>query len=199
MFGTENIAWEIESPAPDATAEAAEAAVVDYVETKKEIADLPPIDADYEEEEFSDDDFDFSEYFEDADMWDESDDDDYYEEEDYAEDDEEAQIERERYAHHLQTFMDDFEPSDQLTTEIEPHATQSYQIRIESQPTIIKTAMAMTNGDPEPIIVKVFKKGSDMPVKDLRGKTEVLDVVEIIEDHDIGTYIVEFTNTSRYV
>ena len=31
--------------------------------------------------------------------------------------------EREEYAKHLRTFMDDFEPSDQLTTEIEPHAT----------------------------------------------------------------------------
>ena len=35
-----------------------------------------------------------------------------------------------------------------------------------------------------------------MPIKDLRGKTEVLDVVEVIEDDDIGTYILEFTNTS---
>ena len=35
-----------------------------------------------------------------------------------------------------------------------------------------------------------------MPIKDLRGKTEVLDLIEIIEDDDIGTYILEFTNTS---
>ena len=59
--------------------------------------------------------------------------------------------------------------------------------------------MALTNPDSYPVIVKIFRKGSDLPVKDLRGKTEVLDIVEIIEDHDIGTYIVEFTNTSRYL
>ena len=59
--------------------------------------------------------------------------------------------------------------------------------------------MALTNPSPEPIIVKIFKKGSDMPLKDLRGKTEVLDIVEIIEEDDVGTYIIEFTNTSRYM
>ena len=47
--------------------------------------------------------------------------------------------------------------------------------------------------------MKVFKKGNALPVKDLRGKIEVLDIVEIIEDQDIGTYIIEFTNTSRYI
>ena len=104
--------------------------------------------------------------------------------------------EREEYAKHLRTFMDDFEPSDQLTTEIEPHATQAYQIRINCQPTLLKTAMALTNDYPEPVIVKMFKKGIELPIKDLRGKTEVLDVIEIIEDDDIGTYILEFTNTS---
>ena len=95
--------------------------------------------------------------------------------------------------------MDDFEPSDQLTTEIEGHETQAYQITIEKQPMIIKTVMALTNEEPNPIIVKIFKKGEDKPVKDLRGKTEVLDIVEIIEDDDIGTYIVEFTNTGSYI
>ena len=95
--------------------------------------------------------------------------------------------------------MDDFEPSDQLTTEIEGHATQAYQITIKTQPMIIKTVMALTNEEPNPIIVKIFKKGEDKPVKDLRGKTEVLDIVEIIEDDDIGTYIVEFTNTGSYM
>ena len=95
--------------------------------------------------------------------------------------------------------MDDFEPSDQLTTEIEGHETQAYLIHIEKQPTIIKTVMALTNEEPNPIIVKIFKKGEDKPVKDLRGKTEVLDIVEIIEDDDIGTYIVEFTNTGSYI
>ena len=64
------------------------------------------------------------------------------------------------------------------------------------QPTLIKTAMALTNDTPQPVIVKIFKKGMEMPIKDLRGKTEVLDVVEVIEDDDIGTYILEFTNTS---
>ena len=61
---------------------------------------------------------------------------------------------------------------------------------------MIKTAMALTNTNNEPVIVKIFKKGQEMPIKDLRGKTEVLDVVEIIEDDDIGTYILEFTNTA---
>lgn len=37
-----------------------------------------------------------------------------------------------------------------------------------------------------------------MPLKDLRGKIEVLDVIEVIEEDDIGTYLFEFTNTSRY-
>ena len=92
-----------------------------YVETKEDI-DLQeatkegaPLEADEE------DDFDFEEYFDDAD-WD-----DYYDEEDYYSDDEEGidqeQEEREAYAQHLRNFMDDFEPSDQLTTEIEAHAT----------------------------------------------------------------------------
>ena len=56
--------------------------------------------------------------------------------------------------------------------------------------------MALTNDYPQPVIVKIFKKGIELPFKDLRGKTEVLDVIEIIEDDDIGTYILEFTNTS---
>ena len=65
---------------------------VDYVETKEEIADLPTLKADFDEENF-DDEFDFSEYFED--------DDDYYEEDYDEEEDEEEQLERERYAQHL--------------------------------------------------------------------------------------------------
>ena len=56
--------------------------------------------------------------------------------------------------------------------------------------------MALTNDYPAPVIVKIFKKGIEMPIKDLRGNTEVLDLIEIIEDDDIGTYILEFTNTS---
>ena len=58
--------------------------------------------------------------------------------------------------------------------------------------------MALTNDNPSPVIVKVFKKGQDKPVKDLKGKTEVLDVTDVIEDDDVGTYIYEFTNTSSY-
>ena len=61
---------------------------------------------------------------------------------------------------------------------------------------MIKTAMALTNDYQEPVIVKIFKKGLDMPIKNLKGKTEVLDVIEVLEDDDIGTYILEFTNTS---
>ena len=110
-----------------------------------------------------------------------------------------AQKKAEEYAEKLRKFMDDFEPSDQLTTEIEAHGTQSYHVRVQTQPSIIKTVMALTNNeDPDPVLVKIFKKGADMPIKDIRSKTEVLDIIEIIEDEDIGTYIVEFTNTSSY-
>ena len=95
--------------------------------------------------------------------------------------------------------MDDFEPSDQLTTVLDSHETQAYQITVQQFPAIIKTVMALSNNeDPAPVIVKIQKKGSNLPIKDLRGKLEVLDVIEIIEEDDIGTYIVEFTNTSRY-
>ena len=169
-----------------------------YVETKEDIMEQVKAsgqdkdqNAEGKPEEGEDDEeFDFEEYFDD--------DDDYYDEEDYYDEDaqEDQMEEREEYAKHLRTFMDDFEPSDQLTTEIEPHATQAYQIRVSCQPTLLKTAMALTNDYPEPVIVKMFKKGIELPIKDLRGKTEVLDVIEIIEDDDIGTYILEFTNTS---
>jgi len=95
--------------------------------------------------------------------------------------------------------MDDFEPSDQLTTEIEAHQTQQYMIKIDSYPTILKTVLAVLSEDPDPIILKIFKKGSELPIKDLRGKIEVMDVIDIIEEDDIGTYVIEFTNTSRYL
>jgi|EP00353_Schmidingerella_taraikaensis_P009291 hypothetical protein len=63
----------------------------------------------------------------------------------------------------------------------------------------MKTVLAVLSSEPDPIIVKIFKKGAELPVKDMRGQTEVLDVMEIIEDDDLGTYIVEFTNTGRYL
>ena len=47
--------------------------------------------------------------------------------------------------------------------------------------------------------MKIFKKGQELPVKDFRGKIEVTDLIKIIEDDDLGTYIVEFTNTSKYL
>jgi len=72
-------------------------------------------------------------------------------------------------------------------------------IRVDTQPSIIKTVLAVISEEPDPIITKIFKKGSELPVKDLRGKTEVMDTIEIIEDDDLGTYIVEFTNTSQYL
>jgi len=59
--------------------------------------------------------------------------------------------------------------------------------------------LAVLSEDPDPIILKIFKKGSELPIKDLRGKIEVMDVVEIVEEDDIGTYVIEFTNTSRYL
>ena len=95
----------------------------------------------------------------------------------------------------MHAFMSDFEPSDQLTTPLEPYSTQAYQIRVDSQPTIIKTVVAVTSENPAPVNVKVFKKGVDLPIKDYKGRVEVLDIVEIIEDQDIGTYIIEFMNT----
>ena len=107
--------------------------------------------------------------------------------------------EAERYADSLHDFMDDFEPSDQLTTEIESHQTHQYLIRVDKQPAMIKTVLAIISEDPDPIIFKIFKKGSELPIKDLRGKTEVMDVLEIIEDDDLGTYIIEFTNMSPYL
>lgn len=59
--------------------------------------------------------------------------------------------------------------------------------------------MAVTNEDPDPIIVKIFKSNAPLPLKTIKGNTEVLDVFEIIEDEDLGTYIVEFMNTSPYL
>ena len=58
--------------------------------------------------------------------------------------------------------------------------------------------MALTNEDPDPVIVKIFKKGTDMPIREQRGETEVLDLVEILEEDDEGIYVFEFTNTGRY-
>ena len=88
-----------------------EAGAADYVETMAEIEKLPPLE--YQEEVDEEDDFDFGEYFEEEDeLFYE----DYYDEGEY--DDEaakmhqEAEIERMKYAQHLQNFMDDFEPSD---------------------------------------------------------------------------------------
>ncbi len=47
---------------------------------------------------------------------------------------EEAQYEEERrsqeYATYLRSFMEDFEPSDQLTVEIESQSTQNYMLRV---------------------------------------------------------------------
>ena len=59
--------------------------------------------------------------------------------------------------------------------------------------------LTIRSDEPDPIITKIFKKGTELPVKDLRGKIEVMDTLEIIEDEDLGTYIVEFTNTSTYL
>ena len=42
--------------------------------------------------------------------------------------------------------------------------------------------MAVTSENPAPVNVKVFKKGVDLPIKDYKGRVEVLDIVEIIED-----------------
>ena len=51
------------------------------------------------------------------------------------------------YANYLRDFMTDFEPSDQLTVEIEAQATQSYQIRVTQVPSIIKLVIAVVNED----------------------------------------------------
>lgn len=49
---------------------------------------------------------------------------------DFDKDNFEDQKKAEEYADKLRKFMDDFEPSDQLTSEIEAHGTQSYQVRV---------------------------------------------------------------------
>ena len=90
--------------------------------------------------------------------------------------------------------MTDFEPSDQLTVEIEAQATQSYQIRVTQVPSIIKLVIAVVNEDVYPIIAKVFKQGNQLPVKEYKGQTEILDVIEVFEEMDAGTYSVELTN-----
>lgn len=59
--------------------------------------------------------------------------------------------------------------------------------------------MALTTEDPDPVIVKIFKKGTDVPIKEIRGQTEVLDIVEVMEEDDLGIYVFEFTNTGRYM
>ena len=99
----------------------------------------------------------------------------------------------------MHEYMDDFEPCDWLTSEIESHQTHQYMVKVDQQPSIIKTVLTIRSDEPDPIITKIFKKGTELPVKDLRGKIEVMDTLEIIEDEDLGTYIVEFTNTSTYL
>ena len=73
------------------------------------------------------------------------------------------------YANYLRDFMTDFEPSDQLTVEIEAQATQSYQIRVTQVPSIIKLVIAVVNEDSYPIIAKVFKQGNQLPVEEYKG------------------------------
>ena len=45
-----------------------------------------------------------------------------------------------------------------------------------------------------PVITKVFKQGNPRPIKEYKGQTEVLGVIEVYEEMDAGTYVVEFTN-----
>ena len=90
--------------------------------------------------------------------------------------------------------MEDFEPSDELIVEIEAQATQSYMLRVTQIPTVIKLVVAVVNEDAYPVITKVFKQGNPRPIKEYKGQTEVLGVIEVYEEMDAGTYVIEFTN-----
>ena len=75
--------------------------------------------------------------------------------------------------------MSDFEPSDSLTTEITSHASQAYSLSVPEYPSLIKLAMWVVSEEPEPIIVKVTKKGVELPIKEYRGLAEIVDMVEV--------------------
>ena len=90
--------------------------------------------------------------------------------------------------------MQDFEPSDELVVEIEAQATQTYMLRVTQIPTVIKLVVAVVSEDAYPVITKVFKQGNPRPIKEYKGQTEVLGVIEVYEEMDAGTYVVEFTN-----
>ena len=98
------------------------------------------------------------------------------------------------YSEFLATFMQDFEPSDELVVEIEAQATQTYMLRVTQIPTVIKLVVAVVSEDAYPVITKVFKQGNPRPIKEYKGQTEVLGVIEVYEEMDAGTYVVEFTN-----
>ena len=50
------------------------------------------------------------------------------------------------------------------------------------------------NEDGYPIIAKIYKQGNQLPIKEYKGQVEILDIVEVYEEMDAGTYIVELTN-----
>ena len=90
--------------------------------------------------------------------------------------------------------MQDFEPSDELTVEIEAQSTQNYMLRVTQVPSVIKIVVAVVNEDAYPVITKVYKQGNPRPVKEYKGQTEILGLIEVYEEMDVGTYILEFTN-----
>lgn len=50
------------------------------------------------------------------------------------------------------------------------------------------------NEESYPVIAKIYKQGNQGPIKEYKGKTEILDSIEVYEEMDVGTYIIEFTN-----
>jgi hypothetical protein len=100
------------------------------------------------------------------------------------------------YAKQFNDFTADFEPSDQLMVVLEAHASQSFIVKVDHAPSKLKILMSVFDENPKPIITRVTKRGISQPIKDYKGKVELLEVVDLDDEMDVGTYMVEFTNTS---
>ena len=79
---------------------------------------------------------------------------------------------------------------------LEAHASQSFIVKVDHAPSKLKILMSVFDENPKPIITRVTKKGISQPIKDYKGKVELLEVIDLDDEMDIGTYVVEFTNTS---
>ena len=67
-------------------------------------------------------------------------------------------------------------------------------LRVTQVPSVIKLVVAVVNEDAYPVITKVYKQGNPRPIKEFKGQTEILGLIEVYEEMDVGTYILEFTN-----